>query len=236
MAVSVDTVYQVVLSLMNKEQRGYLPPENFNLFANQIQVKKLEQYFYDIDLFEKIKGNSTEYSDMIEILQEKLAPFEKFGKLSRNSLTGIYSVPSDLYRIGTLTYNSNILEQVNKRQYYEALNSPAGVPSDDFPIYTRDSSGIKPYGASDWTDITKLEKVISCFYIKKPSTVIWNYTKVGNDALYNATGSVDFELHESEIVDLVIEILLMAGVEIKDVSLYEIAVQEEIKQQQQEKT
>jgi len=33
MAVSVDTVYQRVLAIANKEQRGYITPQEFNLFA-----------------------------------------------------------------------------------------------------------------------------------------------------------------------------------------------------------
>ena len=37
MAVNVDTVYQTVQALANKEQRGYLTPQEFNFFANQAQ-------------------------------------------------------------------------------------------------------------------------------------------------------------------------------------------------------
>ena len=41
MPVSIDTVYQRVLALANKEQRGYITPQEFNLFANQVQIKIL---------------------------------------------------------------------------------------------------------------------------------------------------------------------------------------------------
>ena len=37
MAINVDTVYQTVQALANKEQRGYLTPQEFNLFAIQAQ-------------------------------------------------------------------------------------------------------------------------------------------------------------------------------------------------------
>jgi len=43
MAISVDTVYQRVLAIANKEQRGFITPQEFNLFANQAQM----------DIFEK---------------------------------------------------------------------------------------------------------------------------------------------------------------------------------------
>ena len=47
MAVNIDTVYQRVQAIANKEQRGYITPQEFNLFANQAQMDIFEQYFYD---------------------------------------------------------------------------------------------------------------------------------------------------------------------------------------------
>ena len=37
--VSVDNVYQKVLALANKEQRGYITPQEFNLFADHAQME-----------------------------------------------------------------------------------------------------------------------------------------------------------------------------------------------------
>ena len=72
MAVSIDTVYQRVLAIANKEQRGYITPQEFNLLANQAQMDIFEQYFYDINQFERVPGNDTEYANMSHILQEKI--------------------------------------------------------------------------------------------------------------------------------------------------------------------
>ena len=55
--ILIDTVYQRVLALANKEQRGYITPQEFNLFANQAQMEIFEQYFYDIKQFNRIPGN-----------------------------------------------------------------------------------------------------------------------------------------------------------------------------------
>ena len=48
MAVNVDTVYQTVLAIANKEQRGYLTPEEFNSLAEQVQLEIFEKYFEDL--------------------------------------------------------------------------------------------------------------------------------------------------------------------------------------------
>ena len=70
--VIIDTVYQRVLVLANKEQRGYITPQEFNLFANQAQMDIFEQYFYDLNQFKRIPGNDTIYSNPIDMLGEKI--------------------------------------------------------------------------------------------------------------------------------------------------------------------
>ena len=54
MAISVNTVYQRVLALANKEQRGYITPQEYNLLANQAQQEIFEQYFYDLNQRDRV--------------------------------------------------------------------------------------------------------------------------------------------------------------------------------------
>tara|TARA_R110000796_G_scaffold147107_2_gene263925 strand:- start:1173 stop:2423 length:1251 start_codon:yes stop_codon:yes gene_type:complete len=75
MAISINRVYQKVLAIANKEQRGYITPQEFNLFADLAQKEVFEQYFYDINQKGNVPGNSTEFSDQLYILEEKIAPF-----------------------------------------------------------------------------------------------------------------------------------------------------------------
>ena len=72
-------------------------------------------------------------------------------------------------------------------------------------------------------------------YIKEPAKVEWAYQMVFGEALYDASQSVDFELHESEETELVIKILEFAGLLVKDIGLYQIANQIEGQTNQQEK-
>ena len=64
MAISVDTVYQRVLVLANKEQRGYITPQEFNLLANQAQLHIFENYFHDLNRLERNPGNNYQYADV----------------------------------------------------------------------------------------------------------------------------------------------------------------------------
>ena len=70
MSVNVNTVYSRVLAILNKEQRGFLTPQEFNLFANQAQMDLFEQYFYDVNQFGRMHGNDTEYSDSTAFKQK----------------------------------------------------------------------------------------------------------------------------------------------------------------------
>ena len=58
---------------------------------------------------------------------------------------------------------------------------------------------------------------------------------VFGEALYDASQSVNFELHPSEETELVIKILEFAGLLVKDIGLYQIANQIEGQTNQQEK-
>ncbi len=236
MAISVDTVYQRVLAILNKEQRGYLTPQEFNLFANQAQRDIFEQYFYDINQFSRLHGNDTEYSDMLNILNEKISTFEKQG-----TVTGGTTLPTDLYRLGTIkvsyvdpyrgldTSKTAEAERVNKNEYLYISQSPLAGPTVDRPIYIRDENGVKVYGPG------QLTTGITCNYIKVPTDVEWNYTMVLGVAQYNASTSTNFELHESEEPELVEKILELSGLLLKDPGVYQIANQEELERIQQEK-
>ena len=65
--INIDTVYQRVLAILNKENRGYLTPQEFNLFANQAQLEIFEQYFFDLNQYKRLATNNTEYADLYKI-------------------------------------------------------------------------------------------------------------------------------------------------------------------------
>ena len=242
MAISIDTVYQKVLAKLNKEQRGYVTAQEFNLFANQAQLDLFEQYFYDINQFGRLPGNDTEYSDMLNILNEKISPFETTSN-DLNYGSGKFELPTDVYRLGTVIYSNTTTdgfgtstteqieaERVAKNEILYINSSPLTKPKNTRPIYTQNTSGINVYGDSELTSDVK------CNYIKKPTTPQWAYQIVFDEPLYDATNSVDFELNPSEETELVIKILEMAGLLIKDYNLYNAVNQEEIETIQQEKS
>ena len=229
--VNIDTVYQRVLALANKEQRGYITPQEFNLFANQAQMDIFEQYFYDLNQFLRVPGNDTAYSDMVTLLEEKISLFEASSPVTYN---GGGTLPANIYRLGTVRYNNNgkhvLISRVSEKELRMMSLGPLTKPSKSNPVYTVKGSFIY------LTGITPASFDVS--YTKKPAKVNWTYIVVGEKALVNnsaAAGYKNFELHPSEETKLVIKILALAGIAIKDPSLYQVAGAEDNKNIQQEK-
>ena len=228
MSVSVDTVYQRVLSILNKEQRGYVTPQEFNLFANQAQMDLFEQYFYDINQFGRMHGNDTEFSDMLNILNEKINLFEVTAAMTRSN--NYWTAPSDLYRIGTLIYNNIEVERINQKEFLYINQAPLTKPTDTRPVFVASDDGYKVYGTAELT------AGVTCNYIKRPATVEWGYNTLNGVAQYNASTSQNFPLHASEETELVMKILELAGISTRELQVYQIAAQEEARNTQQEKS
>jgi len=227
--VNIDTVYQKVLAIANKEQRGYITPQEFNLFANQAQMDVFEQYFYDINQFNRIPGNHTEYSDMLTLLEEKTSIFKTQVRLNYNGTVFQNPQQHNLYRLGTVLYKGREIQRVDYAELLQISKSPLVKPTETYPVYYERADGlvIKPK--------TITEKVI-CTYVKKPVKVEWGYSVIGETALYDAPKAQDFELHVSEENNLVLKILALAGVTLQDPGVYQIATAEDQKNIQQQKS
>ena len=230
MAVSIDTVYQRVLTLANKEQRGYITPQEFNLLANQVQMDMLEQYFYDINQWSRQHGNDTEYSDMLSVIQEKLSELEV--RITGQAVTsGIlnHRVQPNFYKLGSIHTRTGIeIEEVNNNEWYNMEAAPLTRPTLARPVYVNRQDGLNIYPNSiPSVDIS---------YIRQPAIVQWAYVVVNDKALYNDTLSIDFELHASEESELVYKILMLSGIAIKKPELTQVAAQVEGSKEQQEKT
>ena len=161
MAVGINKVYNKVLAIANKEQRGYITPQEYNLFADLAQMEIFEQYFYDKNQFMRVNGNDGEYSDIIHNLNEKIAVFERSTTINPN---GSISA-NDFYRLGTVIYDKDtIVEEVERHELLYMNKSPLIAPSTTRPVYVRYSSSslgtIIDVHPSSVTGLT-------CTYIKK---------------------------------------------------------------------
>jgi hypothetical protein len=218
MAVSIDTVYQRVLTLANKEQRGYVTPQEFNLLANHAQMEIFEQYFADVAVNSKLPGNTEAYSDPLNILYEKIGIFESVDGTNVINDNSIYDgtgsgginkiLPDYIYRINRVELNGVDCEIINTQQFSEIKLMPLLKPTAAMPVANVRNNVLRVDNGSPITP-TGIK------YIRKPAKVEWAYVVVNDKALYNANIAVDFELHASEETELVYKILKLAGFNLK---------------------
>tara|TARA_R100000541_G_scaffold29582_7_gene38740 strand:- start:10740 stop:11471 length:732 start_codon:yes stop_codon:yes gene_type:complete len=239
MAISVDTVYQRVLALANKEQRGYVTPQEFNLLANQAQMSIFESYFYaknQRERAESARTNEVDETDIGELLGAKLSPFRKVQAVtSGHTFLGvgtIGSVERDVFQTGRVFLGNDVCHKLSLNEASRILRSKRHIATtaSQFPIYTdnpADARDILVYAGS-----TSAEATITAEYFLVPKVVNWAYVVVNSKALYNATLGVDFELHRSEEDTLVYDILALAGIVINKTQLAQTASQIGIGEQQ----
>jgi hypothetical protein len=239
MAISVDTVYKTVLLILNKEQRGYMTPDEFNKTATQVQREIFEKYFEDLNQQVRIPQTDMDYSDRVAVTDEKIAEFKREA-VATSTAANIFTLPTDLYRLGSVTFEPANklpveLQRIGRAEFYNIRKSPLTAPSTSYPIYLYEDNQLIVYP----TSITGKVKVQ---YVKKPSDIIWAYfiddavggtgayywdssvsIPVGASGPYPATGSVNFELHNSEQTEVILNILMYAGVIIRNPQVIQAA-------------
>lgn len=227
MAVSVDTVYKTVLLILNKEQRGYLTPDEFNKTAAQVQLEIFNEYFEDLNQQLRVPGNDSEYSDRIKNLEEKIAIFQEDAPCIYVTDSFQVDIPistpqPELYKLGTVIYDEvKEVQYVQPNELLEINLSPLTKPSLYWPVYTYKNFKIKVYP-------TDISDKISCTYIRKPYNPIWNFTVSAPNYQYvfDTFNSVNFELHPTEQVNIITRILMYSGVIIKDPQIIQAASQQ----------
>ncbi len=168
--VNVDSVYQKVLAVCNKEQRGYITPQEFDLFADKAQLDLVNNYFHQKKMALLKPTNNTESSDVIDIIDEKLAFIRKtvsgtIGGGTTTVGTGTTTVtttipshinlPSDLYRLAGLyqrfgpsgtgnvnerNYTYKEIVKVSKDEVMRMTMNPLTAPNIKRPVYVYNSA------------------------------------------------------------------------------------------------
>jgi len=235
MPVNIDTVYQTVQALANKEQRGYLTPQEFNLFANQAQLDIFEQYFYDLNALREKRPQSFEIGDSVSHIMEKLEPWYSLS-ITTSGGANIRNLPSG--RTGKLffTDSAGSLREISERSKEEILNIMGSSwhlqGSDEIFYVQRGHKSIEVFNLGVTSTLALgvlVERILG-----QPSLVYWGYMVVNEKAIYNPNASVNFELDSSEQPDLVAKILKLAGISIEDQELYQAGATEESLNIQQE--
>lgn len=244
----INNVRNTVLSIISKDNRGYITPEEFNQFATQAQLEIFEKYFYDYSKAINSQNNGriytvvshgSGYSDIPARIAEVIDSFVESTVLHYNGTTLKFYRPGEdplfpneytAYKIDRVIYNDTVeVEKVDRHRMINMTNSLV-APSVLYPVYTIDNQGVKVYPTSI---------VNNCIveYIRYPKTPKWTYVSIGGDPVFNQSASdyQDFELPENDETNLIIKILQYAGVSIREAEVVAMAKQEELQNNEEKK-
>ena len=225
MAVNVDTVYKTVLLILNKEQRGYITPNEFNKIATQVQLEIFEKYFEDLNQQLRIPENDSEYANRVKNLDEKIDIFKKTGNGTFN--VDYFYLPSDLHRLGTVMYREKEVQRIQRKEYLLVNKSPLTTPTINNPVYILEGNVfIAALHDRIYVYPNSIQSDITLSYITKPISPVWGYTVGGlGQYIYSTGTSTNFQLHGSEQTNIILQILMYSGVVIRDPQIVQNAAQ-----------
>jgi hypothetical protein len=186
--------------------------------------------------------------------------FKDIGALNFINLfpaTSYWTIPSNVYFIGNLhfqnetTGKSYIIERVDPGEAILRNNSNYTKPTAIHPIYTQNGAfggGGEPtrinlYGPNP--NDFNLNSILAN-YIRKPNSPVWAYSlggvgqyifsPIAGPTIVPTTGPVNFELHQEEQTNIIMQILMYAGVVIRDPQIVQNAAQMMNQEQVNEKS
>jgi hypothetical protein len=229
----IDLTYKTLLTILNKEQAGWVSPEEFNILANLIQTEIFRSYFTDENR-DKNKQNrgltNGGYSNLPFNERQRITAFADSTTVALQSEEeqefATLNLPEDLYFIedqGILSKNGKVIEEVENKTFGYLSNSISAAGA-LYPIYTQQGNVLKVYPKST-------QSPVMLNYIKNPKAPKWTYVTLKGDPLFNpsAPDFQDFELHESEFPNIVLKMLSHFGITLRETEVVQMA--EGLKQQ-----
>ena len=241
----INSVRNTVLAILNKNNYGYISPQDFNLFAKQAQLDIFDDYFYQYNQLinkENARLSGTGYANITKGYEEVIDMFSETKTLTQNLLNQYY-LPStsttldDYYLINKVLCSSGGIyqgeaEKVSNNKITMLNLSNLTSPTLEYPSYSLQGVFINIFpvqfnGATD----------IQAQYIRYPKAPNWTYLNVANgDPAFNQSNPdfQDFELSPDDETSLVFKILQYAGMSIRDLQEAQFGAEQEQMEEQKE--
>lgn len=229
----INSVRQTVLSVLNKNNYGYISPSDFNLFAKQAQLEIFDGYFKELNQVinaENARMSGTDYADLNKGVREAIDIFSRTADLSLVA-NNTFRVPTpattgdDYFLINKVLANGVEAERVTHGKITLLNSSLLTAPSVQYPAYTLEGDLLTMY-----PNTIDTQGDVSAQYIRYPRDPQWTYSVLtGGEPVFNQSLSdyQDFELPIEDEPRLVYRILQMAGMSIREGDVYQYANAEE---------
>lgn len=231
----INDVRNTVLAILNKDNRGSITVDDFNLYSKQSQLEIFEQYFHDYALAVNKRNQqrySTGHSNIPERLEEIIDFFTDPTTLTYNGISLQFTIPDNTYKIGTLIYNNSVeVEIVPANKIFNLISALDVTPDTGCPAGVIYGDEIKVYPTSIASDISALRT-------RYPLDPKWTYNSFSDgEPLFNQSASdyQDFEIPKDDFYNLVAKICQYAGTQIREPEVVQFVKGDEIQEKQEQK-
>lgn len=230
----INEVRNTVMSVLNKENQGYITPLQFNYYAKQAQTEIFVEMFkeYSDAVNKKNRGLlRSGYSNKIRQIEEVINLFSIEAPLTYSAVTETFAKPDDVFHPSVVYLEATgvHIEFVSNLEAKRLNRTLDVVPTLSFPIGVDFENSYKIYPDTITAGVTMN-------YIRYPYDPKWTYVGLsGGEPLFNqAAGDYqDFELTDRYEYELCVRILKLCGVEISKEEVVQFSKSEEIQKKQE---
>jgi hypothetical protein len=245
----INSVRNTVLSILNKNNYGYISPSDFNLYSKQAQFEVFEEYFSEYNKtinMENARQSGTSYADLRKPIEEAMEVFAVTSTLTQVAVaTNRFFLPSatttgfDYFMINkVLCYDASVnprvfkgeAEKVTHTHITMLITSNLTAPTEQYPAYTQEGGILTVYPST-----INLPNEVDSNYFRYPKDPKWTYITLANgEPVFDQSQAdyQDFEIPLEDEYKLVSKILQYAGMSIREIAAVQFGGAEEQKQSQ----
>ena len=214
--VKVGVVYNIVRDLCNKDQKGFVTPAVFNTLAEAAQMNVYNEMFNELKLATRLRRSGSDAGrdkSAYKMVEEDLAYFIKTSLLENVDEGSDVGKPGDLSRIISMHIedtDTSVEIIYDAEKLRRVLNSNLSAPTEDFPVALVSSNTIDVFPEEIGDNVVLT-------YYKYPVAPLYSVTQISDGfVIEDPTSSIDFELPDHYLTELVGEIARMIGVRLRD--------------------
>ena len=174
----------------------------------------------------QVFGNGVLISDTEYTIAGDIITFNSQPSFTPPQTLVVNIYPKQFYKLGQALHNAGgttipqELQEVGRNELYHLLSSDLTTPNANNIIYLYEKNQLTVYP-------TTIVNGIEVAYIRKPLPPVWNFTTGSNNQyIFNPSTSFNFELNPTEQTELILKILLYAGVVVKSPEIVQVAAQQ----------
>lgn len=230
--MNINDVHKTVLYFLNKEQNGFVTPEEIDLVLDKAQMVLFNQYHTNPKA--PFNPDARSFGDS-QRLDDALSAFKsKYTFTTNLTPSGVITLPNDyihLISLFTTQYNNTLQRNVysavkvlNEEELIDRLESQVLPVTPDEPIAIMNSQNrIQLFPESPATG--------GVYYFKRPAVPVFGYTQSGRTITYNAGTSTQLEWRDTDIMNIIVIALSYYGLNMTNADIVQFANVKEIQGQ-----